>query len=1445
MNISRRLWFIPVILLTAIVMVVVGRLPKTHADPLAACSGASYVSQTFANGSNWEMCWEHRQLEGIVLYDVYYTSPDNVRRKVLAQASIAQVHVPYDDNGARFHDVTDYGFGSNNMLSLTSADCPNGSLLTYSTKNVLCKQLQKRGYAYKAASAQKQAEQLALFSVSAIGEYNYIPKWQFFDDGTIDVGMGASGQLQRRGSSGSYGWLINNGTSYGISHIHNYYWRLDFDLGGNGAGDKVEELEFTPTNGNNNRTLVRTAFTAESARSVEPNQMRSWRIYDPNLLNSDGHPISYEVEPLYTGHRDTGPSYEPWTLNDLYVTVYNACEKFASHNPTTSGCAADLSGFVNGQTISSQDTVLWYGLTFHHTPRDEDEPYMHTHWNNFRITPRDWSATNPLATTGGGQATSVAPTPTTPSSQPQTIFSDNFETNLGWTVNPSQNDTATLGNWERAIPETTTYNGAKQLTAANGSYDLVTGRLAGTAAGSYDIDGGVTSIRSPNIVLPQSNNIALSFAYYFSHWSNSGADDYLRVSVVGQTGSQILLEELGNANNDDASWQTFNGNLNAFAGQTVYLLIQSADVGTASLVEAAIDDLLIIATGVTPTITPISTIAPTAVPPTPTIANTPTSAPLVCAVNGLLYERWENLSGSAVSDLTTSANYPNRPTSSSILFDFELPTNSGDSYGVRLRGQIVAPITGNYTFWIASDDTSELYLSTTPNSAEATRIAYVPSWSNSREFDKFPEQKSAVIALQAGKKYYIEVLMKEWGGGDNLSVAWQPPSGTRDVIANDYLCALQLVGSAPTASFTASPSTGNSPLNVTFNASASADADGALTSYAWTFGDGTTGTGINAQHSYAYAGSYTIRLTVTDTNGSTDTTTRIVSVTNPSQTCATTGISRQWWTNVSGESIANLQASANYPNVPSGNDLLTEFAFSSTGLDNYGMRLQGYLYPPVTGSYTFWIASDDNGELWLSSSNTATNATKIAQVSSWVGEKQWDWYTEQKSAVITLQAGQPYYIEALMKEATGGDHLSIAWQLAGTERQIIPGIVVCPLTTQGSAPTASFTATPMTGTAPLTVVFNGSASADSDGTISSYNWSFGNGATASGATTSYTFTAAGSYTVRLNVTDSSGLVGTTTKTIIVNSASNSSCTTTNGLLWEYWLNINGGSVADLTGNVRYPASADGNQLLTNFSAPTSFGEYYGSRTRGYIIPPTSGNYTFWITSDDQSSLRLSTNDTPANAVEIASVPNWTPYEEYGWFPQQQSAVIALQAGQKYYVEMLFKEGFGSDHANVSWTPPNGTRTIIPQSALCAWATPGLRADQYVETVRQTPPYWPLTTAPAATSIPTEYYDDLAYLLLTDQALRDQLLALESEMEGLLEGDGLISAEFIMRATNTLNNLIFSLPEESQSWFLDKMTALDLPRYEGERAVTAWQAINEPYIVVQPTQNKVFLPIIRR
>jgi hypothetical protein len=175
------------------------------------------------------------------------------------------------------------------------------------------------------------------------------------------------------------------------------------------------------------------------------------------------------------------------------------------------------------------------------------------------------------------------------------VFFDNFESNLGWVTNPSSTDTATTGQWERGDPEATSSSGTKQLgTTVSGVNDLVTGRLAGTGAGAFDIDGGVTTIRSPNITLPSSGNLALSFSFYLAHGSNSSSADFLRVVIVSGTTTTTVFQRLGAATNVNGAWASTSVSLNAFAGQTINIRIEAADASGASLVEAGVDDVRIV-----------------------------------------------------------------------------------------------------------------------------------------------------------------------------------------------------------------------------------------------------------------------------------------------------------------------------------------------------------------------------------------------------------------------------------------------------------------------------------------------------------------------------------------------------------------------------------------------------------------------------------------------------------------------------------------------------------------------------------------------------------------------------------------------------------------------------------------------------------------------------------
>ena len=82
-------------------------------------------------------------------------------------------------------------------------------------------------------------------------------------------------------------------------------------------------------------------------------------------------------------------------------------------------------------------------------------------------------------------------------------------------------------------------------------------------------------------------------------------------------------------------------------------------------------------------------------------------------------------------------------------------------------------------------------------------------------------------------------------------------------------------------------------------------------------------------------------------------------------------------------------------------------------------------------------------------------------------------------------------------------------------------------------PIASFTATPASGTAPLEVQFDASVSTDSDGSIASYSWSFGDGGTATGVTAQHVYNQAGTFTITLTVKDNLGSQGQTTRTVTV------------------------------------------------------------------------------------------------------------------------------------------------------------------------------------------------------------------------------------------------------------------------------------------------------------------------
>jgi len=123
-----------------------------------------------------------------------------------------------------------------------------------------------------------------------------------------------------------------------------------------------------------------------------------------------------------------------------------------------------------------------------------------------------------------------------------------------------------------------------------------------------------------------------------------------------------------------------------------------------------------------PTLRPtnVSTSAPTlgpTAPPTNKPTNTPT---LDCASQkGSTYEKWTGITGASILDLRTgSMEFTKTPNQSSRLTDLlQAPSSNTneDNYGIHMSGWLVPPVSGDYTFWIASDDNGEFWLSTDAN----------------------------------------------------------------------------------------------------------------------------------------------------------------------------------------------------------------------------------------------------------------------------------------------------------------------------------------------------------------------------------------------------------------------------------------------------------------------------------------------------------------------------------------------------------------------------------------------------------------------------------------------------------------------------------------------------------------------------------------------------------
>lgn len=541
------------------------------------------------------------------------------------------------------------------------------------------------------------------------------------------------------------------------------------------------------------------------------------------------------------------------------------------------------------------------------------------------------------------------------------------------------------------------------------------------------------------------------------------------------------------------------------------------------------------------------------------------------AAPGWTMEHFTGMSGAQVSNLTGSTAFYS-PASSATLTSSAAPSQQGDNYGTRIRGYIIAPDSGLYTFWASGDDAVTLMLSPDENPANRQVIASHVGFTNPQEWTKYPTQQSRQIPLIAGAKYYIEVLHKEGAGGDNLAIAWTPPAGNRSLIP------------------------------------------------------------LSAMETYS-----------------------------PDASSAPAGLTREVYAGIAGANIAGLVNAPAFQALPSTTTIQTTGLAPSYFADTYGVRLRGYITPQVSGSYTFWESGDNEVQLFLSPTDNPADKRLIASHTGWTSLQQWDKYPSQKSIALNLTAGRSYYIEVLHKEDLQSDHLAVAWTPPNGSREILPAHVLNAWVPVGNDADGDLIPDATELALGLNPANRADASDDSDGNSISnlveYRC-FSNPALAD---------------------EVAGL-----------------------LLDEIWSGIPG----DKLNRAAYKAAATRcPNLISHVTTTQAYdvGEDYVRRIRGYITAPVSGDYQFWGTADDDVDFHLSTASSKFQLQHIIRSNVLGGDTSYDLDPSQKSSLITLTAGQKYFFELWHKEGRISGNVALAWKTPAGSRELIPSFFLTSYA----------------------------------------------------------------------------------------------------------------------------------------------
>ena len=385
---------------------------------------------------NWDFRFSFNQREGLVLYQIAFKDQAKLR-SICYRASIAEMLVPYSDPSKswiwrEFYDAGEYGLGYVSVEANAGKDLPDNALTldaVLPTESLdLSTDYPNRVFFYEqdggALFAHTQpddhiriyarAKELVTGFVATVGNYDYMYKWVFREDGTFGFEAELHGLILNKttkdeacqicatqAAAAGPGTYIANGDQrfgtivypgiVGIFHQHWINLRMNFDI--DGTVNAVEEcntkpLPYHPTGNPRGRafTVERTVFGREkwAVRNLNLATNRSWIVYNPTVTSAIGHYSGYEIEPV--GNTISAiPEFRfgeesSFTQRHFWVTKYRPDQLYAAGkypNQAPAGYKDDLFHYIEkNEKIYKEDLVLWYSLGFTHITRPEDYPIM-------------------------------------------------------------------------------------------------------------------------------------------------------------------------------------------------------------------------------------------------------------------------------------------------------------------------------------------------------------------------------------------------------------------------------------------------------------------------------------------------------------------------------------------------------------------------------------------------------------------------------------------------------------------------------------------------------------------------------------------------------------------------------------------------------------------------------------------------------------------------------------------------------------------------------------------------------------------------------------------------------------------------------------------------------------------------------------------------------------